>query len=109
MEREVYCAKCGMDINEKSEKSLINNFPPCEVCGKVFELKVFDLCSTTCRLKFFDDFSSENIFQCSSCKNNVCLCQCRWYHFNDKNSCECNSCVNNYDELMCENCNMLKK
>jgi len=101
---EYYCVWCVTDM---LEKSTINNFPPCEVCGKVFNLKIFNLCSASCSSNFFESFNEENIFNCFSCNDKVCQCQCKWLHFNDKNSCNCKSCINNYNETFCEKCNIL--
>lgn len=99
---EEYCFWCA---NDMLEKSLVNDFPPCEVCGKVFDLKIFNSCSKSCSLNCFENFKVENVFNCSSCNDKVCLCDCRWLHFNDKESCKCESCINEYDETLCLKCN----
>lgn len=105
MEDEInyeYCEYCGLDMKEKTTK---NNFPPCEVCNKVFDLKTFNLCSENCTIKYLEFFLEENLCNCKSCNVKKCFCNCRWLHFNDKESCTCVSCVNNHDELLCEKCN----
>lgn len=100
------CYWCGKDILMKRTE---NHFPPCEVCGKKFSLKIFPSCSRSCSLNIYNSFKEENIFCCHSCNVKVCLCDCKWLHFNDKKSCKCKSCVNNYNETLCEKCNQSEK
>lgn len=97
----IYCYFCG---NDMSEKSVVNDFPPCEVCNKIFSLKILNSCSPACSLGAFKTLQEDNVFTCS-CGTKICNCECRWLHFYDKDSCKCNSCVNNYDEMSCEQCN----
>lgn len=100
---EEYCYYCG---NDMIEKSIVNKFPPCEVCGKIFSLKIINSCSASCSLGAFKFLNEENIFNCGSCGIKVCQCECRWLHFGDKESCKCKSCNNNYNETLCEKCNI---
>lgn len=102
MQEEIYCYFCGKDLLKKNDA---NDFPPCEICGKVFSLKIFNTCST-CNMNTFNNFNEENIFNCKTCDTKICLCECRWFHHDDKKSCKCNNCVNNYNETVCESCNV---